>query len=152
MHVRKATLAATALALCLAATGADAANPPIQMLDRLGASQGTAKVTLATGAVSFKATLAPLPATIDTGAEPFEATIYKAYLGSSLDPAVEIPLGSLYPTSKGKVQVKAALKGDLSLLGFDRVVVVAFSKDGLHSFDVLTGALPVPAPAPTTKQ
>jgi len=33
-------------------------------------------------------------------------------------------------------------KGDVSLLGLDRVVVVAYSKDGLSSFDVLTGTLP----------
>jgi hypothetical protein len=151
MHVRTAPLALPALFLCLAATGADAAKPPILMLDRLGESQGTAKVTLATGSVSFKAKLAPLPAAIDTGTEQFQATIYKAYLASSSDPTVELPLGSLYPTTKGTVQVKTALKGDLSLLGFDRVVVVAFSSDGLHSFDVLTGALPVPAPAPVTK-
>jgi hypothetical protein len=113
------------------------------MLDRTGAEQGSAKVNLAKGSVNVKATLAPLPATIDTGTEPFQATIYKAYLLSSTDAAVEIPLASVYPTSKSKATVKAALKGDLSLLGLDRVVIVAFSKDGLSSFDVLTGTLVV---------
>ena len=113
------------------------------MLDSAGAEQGSAKVNLAKGSVNVKATLAPLPATVDTGTEQFEATIYKAYLLSSTDAAVEIPLANVYPTSKSKVTVKAALKGDLSLLGLDRVVIVAFSKDGLSSFDVLTGTLTV---------
>lgn len=143
MRIRTAALAATALALTLAATGADAATPPIQMLDRLGVSQGTAKVLLATGSVTVKAKLATLPATIDTGTDQFQATIYKAYLASSVDPAAEVPLGSVWPTSKGTAQVKAAMKGDLSLLALDRVVIVAFSADGLRSFDVLTGTLPV---------
>lgn len=113
------------------------------MLDKDGAAQGTAKVNLAKGSVNVKATLPPLPATIDTGTEQFEATIYKAYLLSSTDAAIEIPLPSVYPDSKSKVAVKAALKGDLTQLGLDRVVIVAFSKDGLSSFDVLTGTLPV---------
>ena len=34
--------------------------------------------------------------------------------------------------------------GDLSGLGLDKLVVVAFSKDGLHSFDVLTATLETP--------
>jgi hypothetical protein len=122
--------------------GAEAAVPKIQMLDRLAVSQGTAVVNLPKGTVSVKATLAPLPATIDTGTGTFEATIYKAYLLSSTDAAIEIPIGTLYPTSKSKASVSAALKGDVSHLGFDRVVVVAYSKDGLSSFDVLTGTLP----------
>ena len=42
----------------------------------------------------------PIPATIDTGTAQFEATIYKAYLAASADPAVEIPHGNLYPTAK----------------------------------------------------
>lgn len=111
------------------------------MLDSSGAEQGSAKVNLAKGSVNVKVALAPLPATVDTGTEQFEATIYKAYLLSSTDAAVEIPLANVYPTSKSKATVKAALKGDVSLLGLDRVVIVAFSKDGLSSFDVLTGTL-----------
>jgi hypothetical protein len=127
----------------LAAAGdADAAGAKVEMLDRLGVKQGIAKVNLVKGTASVAATLAPLPATIDTGTEQFQATLYRAYLVSSTDAAVEIPLGSIYPTPKSKGSVKAAFKGDLSLLGFDRVVVVAFSKDGLSSFDVLTGTLP----------
>jgi hypothetical protein len=133
----------TALAACLwlAAAPAHAGSSGVPMLDKDGATQGSAKVTLAKGSVKVKATLAPLPATVETDAEPFEATIYKAYLQSSLDPAVEIPLATVYPTEDGKVTVKSSVKGDLSQLGLDRVVIVAFSKDGLSSFDVLTGTL-----------
>jgi hypothetical protein len=134
-------LNALVVALVLAASGVYAAGSKVAMLDGSGAEQGSAKVNLAKGSVSIKATLAPLPATVDTGTTPFEATIYKAYLLSSTDAAVEIPLANVYPTAKSKATVKAALKGDLSLLGFDRVVIVAFSKDGLNSFDVLTGTL-----------
>lgn len=134
---------AAVLAGVLLVPEADAASAKVPMLDRLGVSQGTAKVNLAKGSASVAATLAPLPAIVDTGTTTFEATIYKAYLGKSTDAAVEIPLGNLYPTSKSKASVKAALKGDLSLFAFDRVVVVAFSKDGLSSFDVLTGTIPV---------
>jgi hypothetical protein len=114
------------------------------MLDSSGAEQGSAKVNLEKGSVNVKATLAPLPAAIDTGEVQFEATIYKAYLVSSTDPALEIPLASVYPTAVGKVAVKATLKGDVTQLGLDRVVIVAFSKDGLDSFDVLTGTLVAP--------
>jgi hypothetical protein len=136
-------LCAIASCLLLAANAAHAAGG-VPMLDRNAVSQGSATVSLAKGSVKVKVTLAPLPATIDTGTEQFEATFYKAYLLSSTDPAKEIPLATIYPTSLGKASVKAALKGDLSLLGLDRVVIVAFSKDGLSSFDVLTGTLTAP--------
>jgi hypothetical protein len=132
------------LGLVLAAGGVQAGSSKVPMLDATGAEQGTAKVNLAKGSVNVKATLGPLPAIIGAGPEQFEATIYKAYLLSSTDAAVEIPLANVYPTSKSKATVKAALKGDVSLLGLDRVVVVAFSKDGLNSFDVLTGTLVAP--------
>ena len=125
----------------LASGGAEAAATKVQLLDRGGVPQGTAKVNLAAGSVTLTAALAPVPALIDTGTEQFTATIYKAYLTSSTDAAVEIPLGSVFPTTKSKGSVKAALKGDVSALGLDRVVVVAFSKDGQKSFDVLTGTL-----------
>jgi hypothetical protein len=135
-----------ALAFCalLAASGARAAGTGIPMLNKDAVSQGSAKVGLAKGSVSLKLTLAPLPAQIDTGTEQFEATIYKAYLVSTADPAMEIPLGNVYPTTLSKAGLKAALKGDLTQMGFDKVVVVAYSKDGLHSFDVLTGTLVAP--------
>jgi hypothetical protein len=129
------------LALGLGVGGAHAGGGKVPMLDGNGASQGSAKVNLAKGSVSVKVTLAVLPAAVDAGAEQFEATIYKAYLLSSTDAAVEIPLADVYPTAKSKAAVKAKLKGDLSALGLDRVVIVAFSKDGLSSFDVLTGTL-----------
>ena len=146
MNIRRAALslgvALGAACVLLGADDADAAAGKIAMFDRLAVSQGTAVVNLLKGTASVKVALAPLPATIDTGTTQFQATIYKAYLSSSVDPAIEIPLGSVYPSTKGKAAVAAALKGDVSKLGFDRVVVVAYSKDGLSSFDVLTGTIP----------
>jgi uncharacterized membrane protein len=129
--------------LLVGAQGVEAATKKVSMLDRLLAPQGTAVVNLAKGTVAVKATLDPLPATIDTGTGTFQATIYKAYLVSSADAAMEIPLGSVYPTAKKKASLAAALKGDLSStdFAFDRVVIVAYSKDGLSSFDVLTGTI-----------
>ena len=140
----KRRLTAVVAACVLMAAGVHAGSTiKAPMLDKDGVEQGAAKVNLAKGSVNLKATLAQLPATVDTGTEQFQATIYKAYLLNSTDAAVEIPLATVYPTSKGKATVKAALKGDVSLLGLDRVVIVAFSKDGLSSFDVLTGTLAV---------
>jgi hypothetical protein len=140
----KRRLNAVVAACVLMAAGVHAGSTlKAPMLDKDGVEQGAAKVNLAKGSVNVKATLAQLPATVDTGTEQFQATIYKAYLLSSTDAAVEIPLANVYPTSKGKATVKAALKGDVSLLGLDRVVIVAFSKDGISSFDVLTGTLAV---------
>ena len=136
-------LFALALLLMFLAGGADAALPKIQMLDRLAVSQGSATVNLTKGTVAVSVALAEVPALIDTGTAQFTATIYKAYLVSSTDPSVEIPLGSVYPNAKGKVALKAALKGNVASLGLDRVVVVAYSSDGLSSFDVLTGTIPV---------
>jgi len=140
--IRKLTL----LALCLLffMSGADAAPVSVPLLDRLGASQGSVKFDLVRGTVNAKLNLATLPALVDTGTEQFTATIYKAYLVSSTDTALEIPLATLYPTTLGKAAVKTLLKGNVSLIGFDRFVVVAYSKDGLSSFDVLTGTLTQP--------
>ena len=73
--------------------------------------------------------------------ETFTAYLYKAYLGSSADPSVEIFLGDVYPNRKGKGALKVKLKGDLEGFGFDQVVVVAFSNDATQSFDVATAAL-----------
>jgi len=42
---------------------------------------------------------------------------------------------------KGAAKAKVALKGDLSLLGLDRLVVTAYSKDARDSLDVLTATL-----------
>lgn len=134
----------TLLALCLlffVGGVAHAASTTVPLLDRLAVEQGSVKFNFVKGTVSAKFNLAPLPALVDTGTEQFTATIYKAYLVSSTDPAIEIPLATLYPTTLGKAVVKTLLKGNVSLLGLDRFVVVAYSKDGLSSFDVLTGTL-----------
>lgn len=140
----KFRIAALTVALVLLAGGADAASQKVPLLDRLLAEQGSAKLNLEKGSVSFKATVLPLPAQIDTGTGIFEATLYRAYLTKSTDATVEVPIGGpIYPPTSGKINVKGAFsKGDLSLLGLDRVVVVAISKDGLSSFDVLTGTIP----------
>src|SRR5262245_40497170 len=105
------------LGLLFASGGAQAAGVKVSLLDGAGLSQCTATVSLVVGSVGMKTALAPLPATVDTGARQFTATIYKAYLTSTTDPAVEIPLGSVYPTSAGKAALKVALKGDVSHLG-----------------------------------
>ena len=131
-----------AVGLFLVVTDADAAVTKVPMLDGLAVQRGLAKVDLVKGTVVLKATMVQLPALLNAGApEEFTATIYRAYLASSTDPALEIPLGSIYPTSKGVGRLAAALKGNVSLLGLDRVVVVAYSKDGLSSLDVLTGTI-----------
>jgi hypothetical protein len=137
----KFRIGAVVFSLLLLAGGADAASQKLALLDRLAVEQGSAKVNLPKGTVSLKANLAPLPATVDTGTGTFQATLYRAYLTSSTDASTEIPLGAVYPPTSGKFNVKYALSGDISLLGLDRVVVVAFSKDGQSSFDVLTGTI-----------
>jgi len=134
-------LALTFGALVLVSAAADAGKGKIPLLDKDGIAHGVVSVKLESGAASAKFDLPPLPATVSTGTEDFEATIYKAYLVNSLDPAVEVSLGDVYPSSKSKAKLKSAIKGDLSGLGLDRFVVVAFSKDGLSSFDVLTATL-----------
>ncbi len=118
---------------------ARAAGAPL--LDPAGAPHGSAAVTLAKGSVKMKITGLPqLPATAPLGAT-FSAYVYKAYLTSSADPAVEIFIADVYPNAKGVAKAKAALKGDLTLLGLDRVVVTAYSKDARESLDVLTATL-----------
>jgi hypothetical protein len=138
------TLSILAFCLFCFASGAQAAAVSVPVVDRLGAEQGSVKFDLVKGTVSAKVNLAMLPALIDTGTEQFTATIYKAYLVSSTDAAIEVPLATLYPTTLGKAVLKVLLKGNVSLLGIDRFVVVAYSKDGLSSFDVLTGTLTQP--------
>jgi hypothetical protein len=143
-HTVVRTLSALAFCLHCFVSAAAAAAVSVPLVDRLGAEQGTVKFDLVKGTVNAKFNLAQLPALIDTGTEQFTATIYKAYLISSTDAAIEIPLATLYPTTLGKAAVKLLLKGNVSLLGLDRFVVVAYSKDGLSSFDVLTGTLTLP--------
>jgi hypothetical protein len=119
---------------------ARAAGAPL--LDGAGASHGTAAVNLAKGSVRVKITGLPrLPAAQPLGAT-FSAYVYKAYLTSSVDPAVETFLVDVYPNAKGTAKAKVALRGDLSLLGLDRLVVTAYSKDARDSLDVLTATLP----------
>lgn len=111
----------------------------IPLVDAGGAPHGSVSLNLARGSVALKVTsLAPLPADVSTGSESFTAHVYKAYLCSSADPAVEIFLGDVFPNGKQRAARKVALKGDLTRMGFDRIAVTAFSKDGLKSFDVLT--------------
>ena len=51
-------------------------------------------------------------------------------------------VGDVYPNAKGGGREgKVALKGDLSLLGLDRVAVTAYSKDAREALDVLTATL-----------
>src|SRR5262245_62813871 len=109
-HPMKYRIGALALALVLLAGGAEAASQKVALLDRSAVEQGSAKVNLPKGTVSLKATLATLPATIDTGTGTFTATLYRAYLTSSTSATTEVPLGAIYPPTSGKINVKAALK------------------------------------------
>ena len=131
----------TILGLLCVASGADAGGLKVALVDGLDEVQGKAVIKLDKGQVKLKASLAPLPASVDTGDEVFTATMYRVYLASSTDAAMEVSLGPVWPTTKGVASVKAKFKGDLSQLGLDRVVIVAFSKDGLHAHDMLTGTL-----------
>ena len=134
----------TVIGLLCIASGADAGGLKIALMDGLDAVQGKAVIKLDKGLIKLKTALAPLPASIDTGDGMFTATMYRAYLASSTDAAMEVSLGPVYPSKKGTASVKAKFKGDLSQLGLDRIVIVAFSKDGLHSHDVLTGTIELP--------
>jgi hypothetical protein len=123
----------------LAPLSAGAAGVPL--LDGAGGSHGSAAVNLTKGSVKMKISGLPqLPAAQPLGAT-FSAYVYKAYLTSSADPAVEIFVGDVYPNAKGVAKAKVTLKGDVSLLGLDRVVVTAYSKDARDSLDVLTATL-----------
>jgi hypothetical protein len=97
--------------------------------------------SLTKGSVKMKITGLPrLPATQPLGAT-FDAFVYKAYLASSADAAVEVYLADVFPNASGAAKVKVTPKGDLSALGFDRVVITAYSKDARLSFDILSAAL-----------
>ncbi len=133
------TIRTMVLALGLAVPGMAAAGG-IPLLDSTGAAHGSAVVSLTKGTVKMKITgLPPAPAT-PPGAT-LTAYVYKAYLTSSADAAVEIFVGDVYPTSSGTAKPKVKLGGDVSHLGLDRLVVTAFSKDARDSADVLTAAL-----------
>jgi hypothetical protein len=130
----------TALAMLLLVP-ALALGAGVPLLDAAAGSHGTVTASLPKGTVKMKITGLPrLPATQPLGAG-FDAYVYKAYLTSSVDPAVEVFLGDVFPNASGAAKTKVALKGDLSALGLDRVVVTAYSKDAREAFDVLTAAL-----------
>ena len=114
----------------------------VPLLDPAGASHGIVKVVLARGIVQMKIVgLGQVPAPASAGTTTFTATEYKAYLLSTADPAVEIYLTDVYPDARGRAVRKVLLKGDVSQMGLNRVVVTAFSKDGQSSADVLTAAI-----------
>jgi len=137
--MRTAMIVALSLLAGVAGT-ATAGGVPLG--DASGGSHGSATVSLTKGSVKLKvAGLPRLPAAAPLGAG-FDAYVYKAYLVSSADPAVEVYLADVFPSSSGAAKVKVAPKGDVSALGLDRLVVTAYSKDARGSFDVLTAALP----------
>ena len=105
--IRKLTLLVLCLLLFMSVAGAAPVTVPV--VDRLAVEQGSVKFDLVKGMVNAKFNLAMLPAIVDTGTEQFTATIYKAYLVSSTDPALEIPLATLYPSTLGKAAVKTLL-------------------------------------------
>jgi hypothetical protein len=119
-----------------------AAAAGFPLLDAASAPHGSASVSLTKGSVKMKITGLPrLPATQPLGAT-FDAFVYKAYLTSSADAAVEVYLADVFPNGSGVAKVKVTPpKGDVSALGLDRVVITAYSKDARLSFDVLTAAL-----------
>src|SRR5262245_39189864 len=98
----------------------------VPLLDQASSSHGSVVAVLAKGTVKMKVTGLPrLPASQPLGAT-FDAYLYKAYLVSSADPAVEVFLGDLWPNASGAAKLKVTPpKGDLSALGLDRVVVTA---------------------------
>lgn len=113
----------------------------LPLLDGTGTSHGAVVLNLARGQVVLKVTsLAPLPATVNSGSATFTATSYKAYLFSSADSAVEVFLADVYPNAKQRATRRVSLGGDVSHMSFDRVAVTAFSSDGQSSFDVLTAS------------
>jgi hypothetical protein len=113
----------------------------VPLVDSSAGSHGSVTASLTKGTVKMKITGLPrLPATQPLGAT-FDAYVYKAYLTSSTDPAVEVFLADVYPNGSGAAKSKVALKGDLSTLGLDRVVVTAYSKNARDAFDVLTATL-----------
>jgi hypothetical protein len=137
--VRSIPITALVLALGIAGTASAGGVP---LVDASGGSHGSASVNLTKGSVKLKVTGLPrLPATAPLGAG-FDAYVYKAYLVSSADAAVEVYLADVFPSSSGSAKVKVAPKGDVSALGLDRLVVTAYSKDARGSFDVLTATLP----------
>lgn len=126
--------------LALVALSAPTFAAGVPLLDPSGGSHGSAVVNLPKGVVKMKVSgLPPLPG--QPAGATFTAYVYKAYLASSADAAVEIFLADVYPNGSGAARVRAKLGGDVSRLGLDRVVVTGYSKDARESADVLVGAL-----------
>ena len=136
-------LAAPALVIALLlALPAAVRAAGVTFLDPAGAAHGIVKVVLPRGVVQMKIVgLGQVPAPVSAGSTTFTATEYKAYLVSTVDPAVEIYLTDVYPDARGRAVRKVLLGGDVSQMGLNRVVVTAFSKDGQSSTDVLTAAI-----------
>ena len=112
----------------------------IPLVDSGGGSHGSASVSLTKGTVKMKITGLPALPAQPPGAS-FTAYVYKAYLTSSTDAAVEIFVADVWPSGAGSAKPKVKLGGDVSRLGLDRLVVTAYSKDARDAFDVLTATL-----------
>ena len=112
----------------------------IPLVDSTGAPHGSAVVSTTKGTVKMKITGLPAIPAVPPGAT-LTAYVYKAYLTSSTDAAVEIFVVDVYPNGSGAAKPKVKLGGDVSRLGLDRLVVTAFSKDAHESADVLTASL-----------
>ena len=130
-------MALVALGLVLPSLATAAGVP---LVDASGGSHGSVTAALAKGVVKMKITGLPALPGQPPGAS-FTAHVYKAYLVSSADAAVEIFLADVYPNGAGAAKPKTKLGGDVSRLGLDRVVVTAYSKDARDSFDVLTASI-----------
>ncbi|HJQ85705.1 MAG TPA: hypothetical protein VKA21_16580 [Candidatus Binatia bacterium] len=130
-----------AMLVFLSVLSAPAFGAGIPLLDASGTARGSAVLRLSKGQIQLKiAGLAPLPAAATSGSETFTAHLYKAYLFSSADPAVEIFLADVYPNAKQRASRRIALGGDVSHMAFDRIAVTAFSSDGQKTADVLTAS------------
>lgn len=112
----------------------------IPLVDSTGASHGSAVVSLTKGTVKMKITGLPALPAQPPGAT-LTAYVYKAYLTSTADAAVEVFVADVWPSGSGSAKPKVKLGGDVSRLGLDRLVVTAFSKDARDSADVLTATL-----------
>lgn len=128
------------IALVLVAALPFAARAGVPLLDQSGGSHGSVTASLTKGTVKLKVTGLPTLPAQPPGAT-FTAYVYKAYLTSTTDAAVEIFLADVYPSAAQKASVRVALKGDVSRLGLNRVVVTAYSKDARDASDVLTAAI-----------
>jgi hypothetical protein len=112
----------------------------VPFVDVGGANHGSVNASLTKGTVKMKISGLPALPAQPPGAT-FTAYVYKAYLTSTADAAVEVFLADVYPNGSGAAKPKVKLGGDVSRLGLNRVVVTAYSKDARESFDVLTASI-----------